>query len=117
MVVTSADLSIADFAGLDAIASPQDVFPLVYRDVSSERWSRRIYSSLVERAVSAPPEEIVDYRGEPGPALWLIEAMIGEVASTNFIAEPDWYVDHPDDLGTPATTPHGEADDRYESEA
>jgi len=117
VVVTSADLSIADFADLDPIASEQDFFPLVYRDASSGGWSRRIYSSLVEVPVFAPPEEFVDYRGEPGPALLLIEEMIAEIASTNFFAEPDWYVDHPDDLGTPATASHGEADDGYELEA
>jgi hypothetical protein len=117
VVVTLADLSIVDPGRLDELAAQQEFFPLTFRDVSRDSGFRRTYSSLVDRPMLEPPDEFIDYRGEPGPALRLINVMIDEVASAEFAAEPDWYLDHPDDLGTPATTVQHETDVGYEAEA
>jgi hypothetical protein len=103
VVVTASSESA--FESLDETASEQHFFPLFHRDsVIGDRY-RRIYSSRISEPEAEPSEEFQDYVGEPGPALRLIDELVtlGNELDLGLIAEPDWYLDHPNDLTTRVT--------------
>jgi hypothetical protein len=93
------------FVSLDQLAADQGFFPLLYRDSMIGRRLRRLYSSLVTEPAMAPNEEFFDYAGEPGAALLLVDQMRDsyESGDVDLVAELDWFVSNPNDLGTSAT--------------
>jgi len=101
----------AGFAALDELAAAQGFFPLLYRDFAAGQHLRRIYSSLVSEPAVAPSDEFIDYTGEPGAALFLIDQVHQSDVSRDLdlVAEVDWFVSHPNDLGSPATQASGQA--------
>lgn len=119
VVVSSSDLSFVDMADFDELAGRQNFYPLKYRDAVIGERSRRIYSSLVDAPAFSRPDRFTNYEGEPGPALWLIDAMVDRYAATgvDVVAEPDWYTANPNDLGTPATVRHRPPTDDYPAES
>jgi hypothetical protein len=107
VVVSSSDLNVLDMGRFDGLAAGQGFFPLLYRDAVVGVRSRRIYSSLVTESAIEPPEEFVNYVGEPGAALWLVDeiAAVSVDGETDLVVEPDWYVSYPNDIGTAVTRP------------
>jgi hypothetical protein len=93
------------FGSIDEVASEQLFFPLLHRDATIGDRFRRIYSSRISEPEAEPSEEFKDYVGEPGPALRLIDELVtleSEI-DADLVAEPDWYLNHPNDLTTRAT--------------
>ena len=105
VVVTVFDDSAFD--QIDQEALLQDFFPLLYRDRGVGDTFTRIYSSLISGPAEEPAERDPLYMGEPGPALWLIEHLMSLDIATDvgLVAEPDWYIAYPNDLGSGATRP------------
>lgn len=103
VVVTTSHESA--FGSIDSVASEQMFFPLLHRDTTIGDRYRRIYSSRISEPEAEPSEEFQDYVGEPGPALWLIDELVTleREIDGGLVAEPDWYLDHPNDLTARAT--------------
>ncbi|MCL1587501.1 MAG: S8 family serine peptidase [Actinomycetia bacterium] len=103
VVVTVMDSSVLE--EIDAEARDQGFFPVYYRDRNVGEFFLRIYSSLISEPAEAPAEEFTDYKGEPGPALWLIDRLtsLDILRNAGLEAEPDWYIAYPNDLGSDAS--------------
>jgi subtilisin family serine protease len=105
VVVTGRVGDESTLAALDEISGGQGFFALLYRDTLVDGTIRRIYSSRILEAAVVPQVERQGYEGEFGPALSLINELRSWSAGLQLeiVAEPDWYLANPNDLGTLST--------------
>ena len=104
VVVSVLDESVFD--QVDGAALTQGFSPVSYRDrfPDADRVDGGTFTRIYSSFGSEEEERYPLYTGEPGPALWLIEHLMSldVAADAGLVAEPDWYIAYPNDLGNGA---------------